>query len=615
MQSFQSLTDDPRDGAQVAAAHTFCSRCGVHLLRAKQRSAQFIYLNALTLKKETYIPNPIHSSKIGFDNDNGNANDSDSRIVTKHVNDNEESYSCSDDEANEYNPCTRTRNIIDPIGNNNKKSSSSDNSPTNYSRNNDDTIFDTAFPAINPNDDNTYVDDLDSDVSPTYDDDDYFDCSGSIRTTNTHRSFMLHRNGNKKNLANTLSSRNATYQHRSHTNESNSKERHHHHHHHSRTIINSTQYPEYQVNSNTTTALSSQQQQTSSISKRNVKNNHPNNASSKLRNNEYTDAITQNSSTHKFTNTIINNNSSSSNVICTKTTIDQFPTTGISLAAAAAALSKEQSNKRNNSSSSIRSFRLDSSPVLSSGVGLIGDLDAQSVASSICSGGGNGGGLDNMSVTSRYSVSSSYSHHTTISHHKHHNKSHASSSSSTALRTTSVEHSLRRYLSKHVVSHSRSDTTTGSNDVTTPSHRNYSNDRGNVGNKTDNTDTNIRTERVTTSNDIISSLPLPSSPLSNIQNTTTTVIASPTATSAPAFHAVTDNDSYDDKKENQVDFDTTNNNNNNQHNDDDSVNSTCSNVDCNSKNDYVSSSPTPLIAELEATVAKLRLQSTDYIDF
>jgi hypothetical protein len=27
------------------------------------------------------------------------------------------------------------------------------------------------------------------------------------------------------------------------------------------------------------------------------------------------------------------------------------------------------------------------------------------------------------------------------------------------------------------------------------------------------------------------------------------------------FHAVTDNDSYDDKKENQVDFDTTNNNN------------------------------------------------------
>jgi hypothetical protein len=109
-------------------------------------------------------------------------------------------------------------------------------------------------------------------------------------------------------------------------------------------------------------------------------------------------------------------------------------------------------------------------------------------------------------------------------------------------------------------------------------------------------------------------LPSPSSPLSNIQNTTTTVIASPTTTSSPAFHAVTDNDSYDDKKENQVDFDTTNNNNN-QHNDDDSVNSTCSNVDCNPKNDHVSSSPTPLIAVLEATVAQLQLQSTDYIDF
>jgi hypothetical protein len=183
------------------------------LLFAKQQSAQFIYLNPLTLTKETYIPNPIHSSKIGFDN--GNDNDNDTRLVSKHVTDNEESSSSSDDEANEYNPRTRSRNVIDPIGNNNKKSSSSDNSLTNYSRNNDDTIFDTAFPAINPNDDNTYVDDLDSDVSPTYDDDDYFDCSGSIRTTNTHRSFMLHQNGNKKTLANSLSSQNASYQHKS----------------------------------------------------------------------------------------------------------------------------------------------------------------------------------------------------------------------------------------------------------------------------------------------------------------------------------------------------------------------------------------------------------------
>jgi hypothetical protein len=69
----------------------------------------------------------------------------------------------------------------------------------------------------------------------------------------------------------------------------------------------------------------------------------------------------------------------------------------------------------------------------------------------------------------------------------------------------------------------------------------------NIGSKTDNTNAQIGTERVTTSNDIISSLSLPSllpsSSLSNIQNTPTAIV-SPTTKSPPAFHAITDNDRY-----------------------------------------------------------------------
>jgi hypothetical protein len=146
-----------------------------------------------------------------------------------------------------------------------------------------------------------------------------FGCNGSIRTPNTYRSFILHRNGNKKNLPSTLSSQNASYQHSSLTNESNSMN-HHHHHHHSRTIINSTHYPEYPINTNTATALSSQQPNKHQVFQ-NVKcekNNHPINASDSQETNEYTNVITRNSSTHKFTNIINNNNSSSSNAICPK---------------------------------------------------------------------------------------------------------------------------------------------------------------------------------------------------------------------------------------------------------------------------------------------------------
>lgn len=65
IQSFQSKSSS-RQGEHVISAHTFCSVCGVHLLNAK-KSSNFIYLNALTVKKGSFVENVV----LSFDDNEG----------------------------------------------------------------------------------------------------------------------------------------------------------------------------------------------------------------------------------------------------------------------------------------------------------------------------------------------------------------------------------------------------------------------------------------------------------------------------------------------------------------------------------------------------------------